>query len=90
MSFTALALFLLIAGFVVTLAGMLLLTLYAVRRGGEGGHVEGGAVIILGPLPIVLGTSERATKALVLLAIALTLVALAFFLVFSYMLGVGR
>lgn len=68
---------LLVAGFAAVLVGVLLLVLSALRAGGGESRVEGGAVLVVGPFPIVIGTSERATKTLVILAIALTLVVLA-------------
>jgi uncharacterized protein (TIGR00304 family) len=49
--------------------------------------VEGGGVLIIGPLPIIIGTSERITKALIILALVLLifslLVLLLVFLIFT-------
>lgn len=36
-------------------------------------NVEGGALIMIGPIPIVIGSSTRIVKALIIIAIAITL-----------------
>ncbi len=38
------------------------------------GKVEGGALIMIGPIPIVLGSSTRIIKFLILLAVVLVLI----------------
>lgn len=43
-------------------------------------RIRGGGVIMLGPIPIILGTDKRLTLWLVLAALALTLAAVAFLL----------
>jgi uncharacterized protein (TIGR00304 family) len=45
--------------------------------------VEGGGVLIIGPLPIIIGTSERITKALIILALVLLIFSLLVFLIFT-------
>lgn len=77
-------------GFVMMIAGILVLIFSAVRQCWREGRVEGGAVLIVGPLPLVLGTSTRVAKALLLLTITLTLVVLLMFVVLNYSLGVSR
>lgn len=79
------ALVMFVIAFTVILAGALLMILSALGgRAREGERkVEGGAVVIVGPVPIVFGTSERITKALIILAIALLLVSAAVFLLLS-------
>uniref|UniRef100_A0A7J3X873 DUF131 domain-containing protein n=1 Tax=Thermofilum pendens TaxID=2269 RepID=A0A7J3X873_THEPE len=67
--------------FVIVLLGILLIVLSALRGGVK---AEGGAVVIVGPLPIVFGTSERVTKALLIAAIILTALSILLFLVVSY------
>ncbi|RLF14773.1 MAG: hypothetical protein DRJ97_05625 [Thermoprotei archaeon] len=47
-------------------------------RGGE--KVKGGGVVLLGPIPIVFGSDASAVKALLILAIALTVIVLLLFL----------
>jgi len=69
-------------GMVLALVGILLIFLSALKAQEKaGGRVEGGAVVVIGPLPLVFGTSERVAKALMVLAIALFAVVLAVFLV---------
>jgi len=67
--------------FVIVLLGILLIVLSALRGGVK---AEGGAVVIVGPLPIVFGTSERVTKALLIAAVILTALSILLFLVVSY------
>ncbi len=71
--------------FVLIVAGMLLVFLSTTREGSEAKRVEGGGVVIVGPLPIVFGTSERIAKSLVILAIVLTVFVLAVFLFMNYL-----
>jgi uncharacterized membrane protein len=52
----------LLAGLLLLLLGILLLVL-GMRGTGEG-RVEGGGVIVIGPLPIAFGTSEGMAKAM--------------------------
>lgn len=73
----ALALVLFALGFALVAAGVLLLALSALKGGRR---LEGGAVLVIGPLPIAIGTGERITRALLALAIALTVLAFALFL----------
>jgi uncharacterized protein (TIGR00304 family) len=69
-------------GIVLAMVGTLLILLSALRaREGVEGKTEGGAVVVIGPLPLVFGTSERIAKALMVLAIALFISVLAVFLV---------
>lgn len=70
-------------GMILVLVGTLLIFLSALRAQEKAeGKVEGGAVVVVGPLPLVFGTSERVAKVLMVLAIALFAIALAAFLVF--------
>ena len=71
--------------FVLIVAGMFLIIFSTAREGGETKRVEGGGVVIVGPLPIVFGTGERITKSLVILAIVLMIFALAMFLIMNYL-----
>ncbi|MEM1518883.1 MAG: DUF131 domain-containing protein [Pyrobaculum sp.] len=66
----ALAVFLILLGIVlITLAALL-----------KGGRAEAGGVVLIGPLPIVFGTSQRITALTMTLAIVLTALALLLFL----------
>ncbi len=80
-------------GFILVFIGFLLIflgfTLPLLSGGGvrENGRVEGGAVVIIGPFPILVATSEKAAKTLVVLAILLTLFAVALFLLLPRLLA---
>lgn len=76
----AVAMVLMLAGFLIMLASVLW---GEERRGGEGRRAEGGAVVVVGPLPIVVGTSERVTRLLMVLAIALLVASVVAYLVTS-------
>jgi uncharacterized protein (TIGR00304 family) len=75
---------LLVLAFIIILLGMLLIVFSALRESEHGEKkVEGGGVFIIGPLPIVIGTSEKITKALIILALILLAFSLLVFLVFT-------
>lgn len=67
-----------VIGIVVIFIGFVILLLGSLK-GGES-KVEGGGVVIVGPIPIVIGTSERISRFLIVLAIALTVFAILLFL----------
>ncbi|MGC8936047.1 MAG: TIGR00304 family membrane protein [Candidatus Methanomethylicaceae archaeon] len=59
-------------GVFLIIAGLMLLALK------NKGKVEGGALIMVGPFPIVLGSSVRIVKALIILGIALFFIIMLF------------
>ncbi len=60
------------AGMVLILTGFLLVFLGTVlATSGEEGSVEGGGVIMIGPIPIVFGTNKGVATLAVILAIFL-------------------
>jgi len=59
------------------LIGMILMMIASLTQGG--GITSGGAVILIGPIPIILGSGPESTW-LILLAVIITMVALAAFL----------
>ncbi|MGQ9759420.1 MAG: TIGR00304 family membrane protein [Candidatus Methanomethylicaceae archaeon] len=61
------ALSLIFVGTFLIIAGLMLLMLR------KKGNVEGGALIMIGPFPIVLGSSTRIVKALIIIAVAIIL-----------------
>jgi len=69
---------LILLGIVLIFLGMLILMLSLWRAGK--GRGETGGVIIVGPVPIVFGTSQRIAATVMVLAIVLTVVALLLFL----------
>ncbi|NYR14960.1 DUF131 domain-containing protein [Pyrobaculum arsenaticum] len=72
-----LALLLIFAGFFLIVLALLL---SALRGSGEEGRVEAGGVVLIGPVPIVFGTSERIARLMLILAVALAAMALLLFL----------
>ena len=70
-----LGLILLFIGVGLIILGLLLPLL----SGGVKARGEGGAVIIIGPIPIVLASSPETAKILLILAIVLTVILVAFF-----------
>jgi uncharacterized protein (TIGR00304 family) len=67
---------LVLIGFIAILIGMLLIIvgfLYTALRASSG---EVGGVVVIGPIPIIFGTSERAVKIAVLAAIVLMVLAI--------------
>ena len=50
------------------------------EEGEERGRAEAGGVVIIGPVPIVFGTSQRIAKVILILALALTIFAILLFL----------
>ncbi|MGB9816098.1 MAG: TIGR00304 family membrane protein [Desulfurococcaceae archaeon] len=70
-----------IVAFIMILLGIVLIMISMFKEiensQSEGKRVEGGGVIIIGPLPIVVGTSERVTRVLLIMAMLLFIVVVA-------------
>jgi len=64
------------AGFVLLFAGAVLIMLAALLYVARGGRGEVGGVIVIGPVPIVFGTSSDAVKVAVIGGIILMLLAI--------------
>ncbi len=76
------SLLMLIVSIVLIAIGVLLIFIDSLRESREEGRrVEAGGVLIIGPLPIVLGTSERVARIVLILAIVLTVLAIAMYLI---------
>ncbi|MEM0199290.1 MAG: DUF131 domain-containing protein [Desulfurococcaceae archaeon] len=91
MSFVDLFLLVFLVSFAVVTVGVILLMLSVLREFAKAeaeGKAEAGGVVIVGPVPIVFGTTTRITKVLVVLAIALMIVTLLVYLVLSGVLRV--
>ncbi|HOK57452.1 MAG TPA: DUF131 domain-containing protein [Methanothrix sp.] len=78
----------LLLGILMMVAGILLLMVESVmrERGEEmpadrGGEIRGGAVVMIGPIPVVIGSDQRTAVILMALAIAL----MAIWLVSAYL-----
>lgn len=69
-----------ILGIVIIFIGFIIILLAVAKAMRGGGKVEAGGVVIVGPIPIVFGTSARATKMVLILAIALTILAIILFI----------
>jgi len=69
---------LILLGIVLIILGTFILMLSLWRAGEE--RAEAGGVVIVGPVPIVFGTSQRVATTVMVLAIVLTVVTLLLFL----------
>ncbi|AFA39916.1 putative membrane protein [Pyrobaculum oguniense TE7] len=78
MDLVAFALILIFAGFALIVLSLLVAALRSGEE--ERGKAEAGGVVLIGPVPIVFGTSEGITKLTLILAVALTAMALLVFL----------
>jgi len=58
--------------------GMILMMIASLTQGG--GITSGGAVILIGPIPIILGSGPQSTW-LILVAVTITIIAVAAFLI---------
>ncbi len=84
-----LGIFLIIMGMLLLIAESLLSDRmkYPAEEGEmEGRSVRGGAVVMIGPLPIVIGSDQRVAGSLMILALALMLT----WLVFTYLIYAGH
>jgi len=83
--------FIVLVGTLLILAGFILAFLAqvipSIRRGQV--RARGGAVILIGPFPIVLGSDRQAAKGLLVLAILLVAILVGFFLLQSFFLPVS-
>lgn len=74
MNLVLLGLLLIIIGIVACIVGMLVFFIEATRRGEGVKKVEGGGLILIGPFPIVFGSSTKITRIMIILAIVLIVV----------------
>jgi uncharacterized protein (TIGR00304 family) len=71
---------LVLIGVLLIIVGFALFFLATItRESREESRVEAGGVLVIGPVPIVIGTSQRIAKAVLILALALFIVAIVFF-----------
>ncbi|MCW4029850.1 MAG: DUF131 domain-containing protein [Candidatus Bathyarchaeota archaeon] len=81
---------LIVAGIVVIVLAVILASL---RRGGSKGEGEAegknethaAGIIMIGPIPIIFGTDKKSVKTVLLLALALTIMALIAYLVYYWL-----
>lgn len=77
--------FLYVAGFVLILSGILLLVMNMYRQKGEA-HREFGGVVLIGPFPIIFGSSRRMMKVMLVIAFVFVTLFLLMFL-WPYLFG---
>lgn len=84
-SIVELSILVFLVAFLIILVGFLLIVLGAFKEvsKSEERRVEAGGVVIVGPVPIVFGTTTRITRILLILAIALTILVLVVYLIMS-------
>jgi len=70
--FYALGIALIVVGIIVVAAAIILVSMGGAKKG----KVRGAGVIMIGPVPIIFGTDKKSVKAVLALALALTIVAL--------------
>ncbi len=58
-------------GLLLIVLGMLFIAIGILHAAASDAHVEGAAVLFIGPIPIVLGTSRRAVMAALLMAVTM-------------------
>ena len=58
-----------VIGLLVAFAAIILMIMSGKKTDG---HVKGGGVLLIGPIPIIFGTDRESAKIVILLAIALT------------------
>jgi uncharacterized protein (TIGR00304 family) len=72
-SATDIGFLLIIVGFVLALAAVILVVLRSARGSSTG---RGAGILLIGPIPIVFGTDKQSMKAVLILAMVLVLFAL--------------
>lgn len=72
-------------GFILVIFGFILafvaVVLLAAKSKENSNRTRGGGVLLIGPIPIIFGTDRESVKVLVLLAIVLMIIVLAFIFV---------
>jgi uncharacterized protein (TIGR00304 family) len=67
-----LGLVLLVAGIIIIVAALILVSTYGAKRG----RVKVAGVVIIGPIPIIFCSDKKSVKTVMILAVILTIVAL--------------
>lgn len=70
--FYALGIALVIIGIIIIVVAIVIASIGKSKKG----DVQGAAVIMIGPIPIIFGTDKKSVKFVLVLALALTIVAL--------------
>jgi uncharacterized protein (TIGR00304 family) len=75
--FIALGFVLVVVGIIIIVAAIIL----ASTGNGKKGKVQGAGVIMIGPIPIIFGTDKKSVKAVIGLALGLSIVVLIIYVV---------
>ena len=65
---------------------ILAIVLIVIPRGKSGGKVKAAGVIIVGPVPIIIGSDKKSVKAILVLSIVLTAMVIVAMLVYYFLL----
>ena len=79
--FYAIGILLIIVGVIVVLLAVILTS----ARGTGKSKVRAGGVIMIGPIPIIFGTDKKSIKTIVTLALALTVAAIIFLIIYYWL-----
>lgn len=71
-------LLLVVVGFILAFVAVILL---AIKAKGTGGQTRGAGILLIGPFPIVFGSDRESVGTLMILAIVLIAIVLAFMLI---------
>jgi uncharacterized protein (TIGR00304 family) len=77
-------LLLVVLGFILAFVAVILL---AIRSRGTSGQTRGAGILLIGPFPIVFGSDRESVRTLMILAIVLIAMVLAFSLILSLLLS---
>ena len=76
-----------LAGMALIFIGILVIVLgtliMALRSGKEDLKIEGGGIVFIGPIPIIWGTTKAITKAMLILALVITVLLIVFYMYLS-------
>jgi uncharacterized protein (TIGR00304 family) len=81
---TLAAMLLILAGFLLAFTAFFIELLHALKRKNVEVEKHGGAVVMIGPVPIVFASDPKTAKMLLVLAIILTLILILLTVFFTY------
>jgi uncharacterized protein (TIGR00304 family) len=80
--FYGLGIVLVVVGIIIIVIAVILASVHGTGRGA----VKGAGVIMIGPIPIILGTDRKSVKTVLVLALALTIALIVAMVVYYWML----
>jgi len=83
--FYALGVALVLAGIIIIVAAVILSSVRGAGKGKEG-KVKAAGVIMIGPVPIIFGTDKKSVKAVLALALSLTVAAIVAMVLYYWLL----